>query len=151
MRKARCEVIDPTDVNVVHVCSRTVRRCFLFGDDQLTGKKFDHRKDWIEETLEHFAALFGIDLLTFAVMSNDFHLILRNRPDVVAIWDDTEVARRWLMICPHRKGKDGRPLPPRDVRQPAAALLQCERATPEGLLRLSASGGRVRFYRQSPS
>ncbi len=130
MRKARCEVIDPTEVNVVHVCSRTVRRCFLFGDDELTGKNFDHRKDWIEETLEHFAAHFGIDLLTFAVMSNHFHLILRNRPDVVATWDDTEVARRWLMICPHRKDKDGRPLPPSEaeintVRRCPLKLQQC--------------------------
>lgn len=115
MRKARCEVIDPAEVNLVHVCSRTVRRCYLFGDDPLTGKNFDHRKQWIEERLEHFAAHFGIDLLTFAVMSNHFHLILRNRPDVVAQWDDTEVARRWLMICPHRKNPDGRPLRPNEA------------------------------------
>jgi hypothetical protein len=115
MRKARCEVIDPAEVNVVHVSSRTVRRCFLFGHDALTGKNFDHRKVWIEEWLQHFAAHFGIDLLTFAVMSNHFHLILRNRPDVVATWDDTEVARRWMMICPHRTDKVGKPLPPSEA------------------------------------
>jgi len=40
-------------------------------------------------------------------MSNHFHLILRSRPDVVASWDDTEVARRWLMLCPVRKSADG--------------------------------------------
>jgi len=34
--------------------------------------------------------------LTVAVLANQFHVILRNRPDVVARWDDTEVARRWL-------------------------------------------------------
>lgn len=68
MRKARCEVIDPDEVNVVHVCSRTVRRCFLLGDDVLSGKNFDHRKGWIEHTLRHFAGQFGIDLLTYAVM-----------------------------------------------------------------------------------
>jgi hypothetical protein len=115
MRKARCEVIDPGEVNVVHVHNRTVRRCFLFGQDELTGKNFDHRKVWIEDCLKHFAAHFGIDLLTYAVMSNHFHLILRNRPDVVATWDDTEVARRWLMICPHRKDESGRPLPPTEA------------------------------------
>jgi hypothetical protein len=112
MRKARCEVIDPDEVNVVHVCSRTVRRCFLLGDDVLSGKNFDHRKGWIEDILRHFAGQFGIDLLTYSVLSNHFHLILRNRPDVVATWDDTEVARRWSMICPHRKDGDGNPLPP---------------------------------------
>lgn len=112
MRKACCEFIDAAQVNVLHVCSRTVRRCFLFGDDPLTGKNYDHRKAWIEDSLQHFAGHFGIDLLAYAVMSNHFHLVLRNRPDVVASWSDTEVARRWLMICPHRKDKAGKPLPP---------------------------------------
>ncbi len=65
--------------------------------------------------LQHFAAHFGIDLLAFAVMSNHFHLILRNRPDVVGAWDDSEVARRWLMICPHRSDKRGNPMPPTDA------------------------------------
>ena len=115
MRKARCEVIDSSQINVVHVYNRTVRRCFLLGQDPLTGKNFDHRKVWIEEWLEHFAAHFGIDLLTFAVLSNHFHLILRNRPDVVQTWSDTEVARRWLMICPHRTDQEGKPIAPSEA------------------------------------
>jgi REP element-mobilizing transposase RayT len=105
-RLCRAEVIDPHEINVVHVINRTVRRCFLFGDDPLSGKNFDHRKDWIEELLEHFAACFGIDLLCYSILSNHYHLILRTRPDVVDSWDDTEVARRWLMICPQRKIND---------------------------------------------
>ena len=52
------------------------------------------------------AANFGIDLHSLAILSNHFHLILRSRPDVVATWDDTEVARRWLMLCPKRKNED---------------------------------------------
>ena len=38
-------------------------------------------------------------------------LILRSRPDVVAEWDESEVARRWLMLCPERRDKDGKPEP----------------------------------------
>ena len=63
---------------------------FLMGDDQISGKNFDHRKIWIEETLQQFAANFGIDLLCFAILSNHFHLILRSRPDVVATWMTTK-------------------------------------------------------------
>lgn len=33
-------------------------------------------------------------------------------PDVVAGCDESEVARRWLMICLHRKNRDGNPLEP---------------------------------------
>lgn len=112
VRKSRSEVVDPREVQVFHVLNRTVRRCWLFGDDPLTGVNYDHRKAWIEKRLEHFAAHFGIDLLSFAILSNHYHLMLRSRPDVVAIWNDTEVARRWLMICPHRKSRDGAPCEP---------------------------------------
>ena len=102
-RLIRSEVIDPNEVTIVHVLNRTVRRCFLFGDDPLTGKNFDHRKAWIEGFLKQFAAQFGIDLLCYSILSNHYHLVLRTRPDVVASWSDTEVARRWLMLCPLRK------------------------------------------------
>jgi hypothetical protein len=106
-RLARAEVFAPDEVAVVHVMNRVVRRCFLFGTDSLTGKNYDHRKPWIEQQLQRLAACFGIDLLGFAILSNHFHLILRSRPDVVAAWDDTEVARRWLMLWPVRKNDQG--------------------------------------------
>ena len=89
-RLARVEVFAPDEVAVVHVMNRVVRRCFLLGDDPVTGKNYDHRKAWIEARLQLFAASFGIDLLGFAILSNHFHLILRSRPDVVATWDDAE-------------------------------------------------------------
>jgi hypothetical protein len=45
-------------------------------------------------------------------MSNHFHCILRNRPDVVATWSDDEVAQKWWMLCPARKNRDGSPAEP---------------------------------------
>jgi len=107
-----CGICAPDEVAVVHVMNRVVRRCFLLGDDPVTGKNYDHRKEWIESLLRRFAASFGIDLLSFAILSNHFHLILRSRPDVVVTWDDGEVARRWLMLCPMRKTGDGLPMEP---------------------------------------
>jgi len=112
VRLARAEVFDPNEIAVARVYNRTVRRCFLMGDDVVSGKNFDHRKLWIEDYLHQFAAAFGIDLMGFEILSNHFHLILRSRPDVVATWDDQEVARRWLMLCPHRRSADSAALPP---------------------------------------
>ena len=106
-RLARVELFDPNEVAVLHVIARVNRRCFLLGFDSVSGKNFDHRKIWIEDQLQLLAANFGIDLLAFAILSNHFHLILRSRPDVVATWNDSEVARRWLMLCPIRKMEDG--------------------------------------------
>jgi len=96
-RLARVEVFAADEVAIVHLVNRTERRCFLVGDDPLTQKNYDHRKAWMERELEHLARFFSIDLLCFAILSNHFHLVLRSRPDVVAQWDDREVARRWLM------------------------------------------------------
>ena len=106
-RLARSEVFAPDEVAIVHVMNRVVRRCFLLGADAVTGKNYDHRKVWIEQQLTRLAGCFGIDLLGFAILSNHFHLILRSRPDVVSAWDDAEVARRWLLLCPLRKNGEG--------------------------------------------
>ena len=106
-RVARVEAFAPDEIATIHVMNRVVRRCFLMGIDELTGKNYDHRKAWIEKELKRLAAGFGIDLLSFAILSNHFHLILRSRPDVVETWDDTEVARRWWLLCPVRKSADG--------------------------------------------
>jgi REP element-mobilizing transposase RayT len=103
MRLSRAEIFDPSEIVAVHAIARTNRRCFLLGQDPLSGKNFDHRKRWIEEKLQVLASCYGIDLLAFACLSNHIHLVLRSRPDVVQTWDDTEVARRWWTLCPKRK------------------------------------------------
>jgi hypothetical protein len=114
-RLARAEVFNPNEVATLHIMARVVRRCFLFGNDPITNKNFDHRKIWIENQLRLQAANFGIDLISMALMSNHFHLVVRSRPDVVETWDDTEVARRWLMLCPKRKDKDRNPMEPNNA------------------------------------
>ena len=124
---AREEVFSPDEIACVHVMNRAVRRCFLLGDDPITGKNFDHRKVWMEKKLEVHAANFGIDLLGSAIMSNHFHLVLRSRPDVVETWDDTEVARRWFMLCPKRKHEDG------TAKDPSAPELNSIRYDPDKL------------------
>ncbi|MFM7919053.1 MAG: hypothetical protein ACKPJJ_37455, partial [Planctomycetaceae bacterium] len=62
-RLARVEVFAADEIAIVHVMNRTVRRCFLLGDDPITGRNYDHRKVWIDEQLVHQAKHFGIDLL----------------------------------------------------------------------------------------
>lgn len=114
-RIKRADLFAPSEVAIVHVMSRVVRHYFLLGQDPATGKNFDHRKDWIEQLVERFASQFGIDLIAYSLMSNHMHLVLRSRPDVVDSWNDTEVAYRWLMICPQRKHADGFPKEPTDA------------------------------------
>jgi hypothetical protein len=43
-RVARVEAFAPDEIVTIHVMNRVVRRCFLMGTDELTGKNYDHRK-----------------------------------------------------------------------------------------------------------
>ncbi len=116
------------------------------GDDPLTGKNCDHRKGWIEDLIQRFAAHFAIDVLSYSVLSNHHHQLLRSRPDVVRTWDDTEVARRWLMICPARKDADGKPLPPTTAE--LDKIRNCPEEVAEKRLRLSDVSWWMRLLNQ---
>ena len=108
-RRNRAEVVVADEVGVYHCVQRVVRRAFLCGVDPLSGNSYDHRRTWIRDRLESLAGLFGVEIAAFAVMSNHLHVILRNRPDVVTLWSDQEVARRWLAVFPGRVGHSGPP------------------------------------------
>lgn len=102
-RVSRSELFDPSEICIVHAIQRCVRSGWLTGVDEKSGKDFSFRREWIRRRMEALASVFGIDVLTYAIMSNHMHLILRNRPDVVAAWSDKEVAIRWLRVFPGRR------------------------------------------------
>ncbi|QDS93090.1 hypothetical protein FF011L_18450 [Roseimaritima multifibrata] len=108
-RQNRGVVIKPSEVQIVHTHQRCVRRAYLCGLDNANEKSYEHRRGWVRSRLEELAAAFGIECLTYAVMSNHLHLVLRSRPDVVTKWSDIEVAKRWLKIYPGPKPRSGKP------------------------------------------
>ncbi len=114
-RIPRKYLIETADVGVYHCINRCVRRAFLCGTDAVSGKNFDHRKQWIQDRLEFLAGQFGVDVMGFAVMSNHLHVVLRNRPDVVTEWSDEEVALRWWRLFPGRREQDGSAAKPEPV------------------------------------
>ena len=104
-RQARGEYVNPNEVQILHLVNRCVRRAYLCGDDPVSGQSFEHRREWIRQRLEFLAGVFAIDCLTYTIMSNHLHLILRSRPDVAKEWSDEQVAIRWLRLFPKRRGK----------------------------------------------
>lgn len=102
-RPKRSEQFNPSEVCIVHTIQRCVRRAFLAGQDFQSGKDFSYRREWIRRRLESLASVFGVDVLSYAVLSNHLHTILRNRPDVVAKWTDEQVAIRWLSVFPGQR------------------------------------------------
>lgn len=113
-RLNRSEICSTEEVQVFHLVNRCVRRTLLCGHDQQTGKDFSHRKEWIRQRLEELAAIFGLDVLSFAVLSNHLHVVVRTRPDVVKSWTDLDVARRWWNLFPRRRNPDHSPAEPRE-------------------------------------
>ncbi len=99
---ARRDIVDEDRVGVYHCIARCVRRAFLCGTDPYSGRDYNHRKAWIRDRLRHLAGLFGVDVCEYAVMSNHMHVVLRNRPDIVQRWPDSEVAFRWRKLFPRR-------------------------------------------------
>jgi REP element-mobilizing transposase RayT len=102
-RPLRSEQFRHDEIAIVHCVQRCVRRAFLAGIDDVSGIDYSYRREWIRRRFESLASVFAIDILTYAILSNHLHVILRSRPDVLANLPDEEVAIRWLRVFPgHR-------------------------------------------------
>ena len=95
MPRPRRTQISLEDTPFYHCCSRVVRRAFLCGDDDYSGKNYDHRRGWVESLLFELEAVFAIDVAAFAVMSNHLHVVLRVDIDCANRWTDREVLEQW--------------------------------------------------------
>lgn len=100
MRKKRTEIANPLYSNTFHITNRCVRKEFLLGDDKSMRGKVRKRRQVVLRRVEALAAAYSIDVLRVSFMENHVHLELRNRPDLVELMSDVEVARRYLMIYP---------------------------------------------------
>ncbi|BBN83399.1 hypothetical protein PA25_33840 [Pseudoalteromonas sp. A25] len=62
MATARKRQVSLVDTKYYHCISRCVRRAFLCGDDTITGKSYEHRRQWVEDKLLALAKVFCIDV-----------------------------------------------------------------------------------------
>lgn len=111
----RSLAIPQTEVGVYHCYNRCVQQAHLCGFDAVNNIDYSHRKVWIWQKLKVLTRAFAIDVFKCSLMDNHLHLLLRNRPDLVAEWTDEEVARRWWEVCPERVEPDGSASEPKPV------------------------------------
>ncbi|RKF18679.1 transposase [Alginatibacterium sediminis] len=95
MPKARKEQVSLSDTPYYHCISRCVRRAFLCGEDVVSGRSFEHRRQWVEDYLLKLAGIFSIDVCAYAVMSNHTHLVLHVDQQQALSWSMDEVLQRW--------------------------------------------------------
>jgi len=98
MTLPRSALVSVQSTPYYHCIGRCVRRAFLCGEDVFTGRSFEHRRGWIVERLALLSSVFAIDVASYAVMSNHYHVILRINADQAASWSVDEVLRRWCAL-----------------------------------------------------
>jgi len=87
MAKPRVYTEPETEAGVYHVCSRVVDQRHIFGESE---------KEEFVRMMRSLAAFHGVEILTFCVMSNHFHILLRvpRRPEGFDLPLET-VLERW--------------------------------------------------------
>ena len=65
----RSHLIDSENGGLYHLISHRVRRAWLCGEDPLTGRSFEHRRQWIEDRMPELATCFTVELYAYAVVS----------------------------------------------------------------------------------
>ncbi|MGL6261479.1 transposase [Vibrio sp. WXL210] len=98
MPKARSEQVSLDDTAYYHCVSRCVRRAYLCGVDEITGKSYEHRRGWVEARLLKLARVFAIDVCSYAVMSNHTHVVLHVNQVTALGWSANEVLERWHQL-----------------------------------------------------
>jgi hypothetical protein len=106
MTQARSHLIPPGTGGSFHCVQRCVRRAFLCGVDEYTGRSFEHRKPWVEARIRILAECFAVAVHAYAVMSNHLHVVLEIDPARIAGWSDEDVSERWIRLFPPREDSD---------------------------------------------
>ncbi|QDT62731.1 hypothetical protein SV7mr_52820 [Stieleria bergensis] len=126
-RDPRSEVLDPHQVEAVHLYNRTIDGLYLLGKNPDTGEDFSYRQGWLVDKMNQLFAHLCIELLSYGVLSNHYHLNVRTRPDIAASLTDRQVAERWLSALSGQPDKDG------NFKQPSEQAIEMLMANKEKL------------------
>ena len=96
MTVARNQQICVEQTPYYHVVSRCVRRAFLCGEDSLTKRSFEHRRQGLINRIKQVTAVFAIDVCSYAIMSNHFHIVLHVGD--TAEWPANRVLLTWQSL-----------------------------------------------------
>ena len=98
MTYPRTSLICPQTTPYYHVYSRCVRRAFLCGFDAVSNKNYSFRKEWISERLAQLSDVFAINIASYAIMSNHYHLVLYIDLNAAKNWSIHDVITRWCKL-----------------------------------------------------
>jgi len=95
MPKPRYAQVSLETTAYYHCTSRCVRRAFLCGYDLSTEKDYEHRRQWLEDRLLETGSIFAMDICSYAIMSNHYHVVLHINKSQAESWSFDEVIHQW--------------------------------------------------------
>lgn len=98
MTSARRTLIDAETTPFYHIINLCVRRAYLCGEDNVTGKSFEHRRGQIVDNIKVLSNIFCIDICAYAVMNNYYHIVLKIDLDKAKSLSNREVITWWCQI-----------------------------------------------------
>lgn len=116
---ARSQITAPeSQVASYLLTNRVVRKTWLFGRDKSSGKDYDYRKKWVEDRINDVIdKAFFMDLHTYVIMSNHFHVVVTTRPDLCNQATDEEIVQRWWNLFPRKVNGVHPPSPPENLKR----------------------------------
>lgn len=98
MTLPRRQLISLEETPYYHIVSRCVRRAFLCGFDEKTNTSYEYRKQWVENRIRILSSVFAVDICSYAVMSNHYHLVVKVCPEQTELLSDLEIMQRWTTL-----------------------------------------------------
>jgi len=98
MPKPRYAQVSLETTPYYHCTSRCVRRAFLCGYDTSTDKDYEHRRQWLEDRLLETSSIFAMDICSYAIMSNHYHVILHINKSQTESWSFDDVIHQWHQL-----------------------------------------------------
>jgi hypothetical protein len=111
-RETRSTIHRPDECAVIlTVCRPIAGR--LYGPSAAPDNQIDsHRPGIAEQIMLEQAQLFCIDLMCYSISTTDIRQILKSRPDLAQSLSPSQVAERWLRLCPTLRTSSVAPEPP---------------------------------------
>lgn len=103
---ARSQIVDENQVGYYHCISSCVRRASLCGEDPQTRSNYDHRRDWLLDRIQFVSSEMSVDVVAFALMSNHYHIVLKNRPDKAQKLEGFTIGSKWVSLCSNTRPRD---------------------------------------------